>query len=516
MFKDERRGKVWDEIRQYDLRSFDSELTTEVFAEAAERAGLSIRANALNYVNLVWMGISCAMHATLNFAQVLTNTLKLLEDQQDFYSNSIGKAKKNGERREKRGKKGKRAKKSKHDPRREDPTEVSEEAFTQARQRMPLKFWVFLIMVLAEKFEQQHGQHLYVRGFRLLALDGSTLTLQNWKPLRDYYGTAKNGKRKKKGCVTQARMVMLTFPTVRLPLAYEVTPLSDAEQTVAARLLGNVRAKDLVLMDRGFFSYGLFWQIQKRGGFFATRLKKGVKFKSLSKLGRQDQKVEWTPKDSRGKWKKQGLPRSIELRVIRYQIKGFRPSQIVTNVLNPKRLSREDFVRLATDCDKKGKLKPGLYHRRWEIETTFFELKVTMQMKTSLRSRRPASLEYEIAGHVVYYLLLRWLIVQAAEKHGLDPLRLSFSGAMQELEQMRPSLITNNVHWVNRVLLPRLLDRIAQHVVPRRPGRHYTRPNDTKAKNRGNGQTQQPAKLKANTTKKRPKSNNKNKQRKAA
>ena len=74
-----------------------------------------------------------------------------------------------------------------------------------------------------------------------------------------------------------------------------------------------------------------------------------------------------------------GLPPSIQLRVIHYKIPGFRPSAIVTNVLDPQRLSREDWVRLADDCGDKGKLKPGLYHRRWEIETSFRELKVVLQ-----------------------------------------------------------------------------------------------------------------------------------------
>jgi hypothetical protein len=71
-----------------------------------------------------------------SFAYVLATTLKLLEDQQDFASTKLGKAKKADKRR--------RRKRNKHDPRRNDPTEVTEEAFTKARQRMPLSFWLAL------------------------------------------------------------------------------------------------------------------------------------------------------------------------------------------------------------------------------------------------------------------------------------------------------------------------------------------------------------------------------------
>jgi len=490
MFKDERRDTVWNDIRQLDLRSFSGILTPKVFVEAARRADTEVGCSCLNLANLAWLGIAAAIYQTYTFALVLMSTLQALENEEGFSSTSIGKARKKGKRKQ-RSKKG--AKRSKHDPRRGDPTQVSEEAFAQARQQMPLEFWVELILLLAEMFQKDHGRHLHTHGFRLLALDGTTWNLENWKAFREYYGTPKNSKRKKTGCSPQARMVMLMFPTVRVPLRYIVAPLSNSEQSMATRLLGCLQANDLLLMDRGFFSYGIFCQIQNRNAYFAIRLKKGVKFQTLKRLGAKDRLVEWKPKDSRGKWKKLGLAPTMKLRVIDYQIKGFRPSAIVTNVLNPKRISRDDWVRLAEDCDDSGKFKPGLYHRRWEIETTFSELKVTLN--ANFRSRTSASLEYEIAGRVLYHLLIRWLIVKAAEKHGIDPLRLSFSAAVQEFEQMRPALITSKPSWVARVLLPRLLENIAKHVVPARPGRHYPRPNDTKPKDRGKGQIQLPAKL---------------------
>jgi hypothetical protein len=490
MFRDDHRDKVWNEIRQHDLRSFHEQLTPQVFADAAARAGVRIGCSALNLVNLVWLGIASAMQPAASFAFVLTTTLKLLQDRETFSSTSLGNEQKKSRRRGKQ--RSKRAKKSKHHPHREDPTEVSEEAFVQARQRMPLAFWMALLTLLSQRFQQEHSQHLDFRGFRLLALDGTLLTLPNVQRLREHYGIPKNGRRKR--ACPQARMAMLTLPTVRMPLAYELSPLAVSELELAERLMPYVLAGDLVLMDRGFVSYGMFWQIQHRGAYFGTRLKKNITYQKLRQLGPKDWLVEWKPADTRGRWKRQGLPRSMQLRVIHYQIPGFRASAIITNVLDPKRLRREDWVRLASECRDNGQFTSGLYHRRWEIETTYFELKITLRLK-SLRSRTPASLEYELAGRVVYYLLIRWLIVQAAEKHGLEPLRLSFTNAVRELEQMRTAIITSSSEWVSRELLPRLLDRIASHTVPRRPGRHYPRPNDTKAKNKGSGQKQLPSKL---------------------
>jgi hypothetical protein len=487
MFKDELRDTVWNEIRQRDVLAFASQLTAEVFAEAAERAQVRIGQSALNLVNLVWLGVASAMQHGQSFLFVLTATLKMLEDQPGFQSSSLGRQKKRAIQKQMK-KKGQR--KSKHHPHRDDPTQVSEEAFVQARQRMPLGFWLALLFILAERFQREHPQHGQFRGFRLLAMDGTLLTLPNAKALCQHYGRPKNGERKK--AVPQARLVMLTLPGTRIPIAYQLSRLADSELTLANRLLPQVRANDLLLMDRGFISYGLFWGLQHRGAYFGTRLKKGLKFRKQKQLGPKDWLVQWTPQDSRRQWKH--LPRSIQLRVIHYQFPGFRASAVVTNVLDPKRLSREDWVRIAHDCDDNGKFTPGLYHRRWEIETSYFELKIVLKLK-QLRSRTPASLEYEVAGRIIYYLLLRWLIASAAKQHGLDPLRISFINAVRELELMRASLITNSPEWVTRVLLPRLLERIAAHTVPLRPDRHYPRHKDTQPKDRGHGSKQLPAKL---------------------
>ena len=185
----------------------------------------------------------------------------------------------------------------------------------------------------------------------------------------------------------------------------------------------------------------------------------------------------------------------MKLRVIDYQIPGFRKSAVVTNVLDPQKISRDDWVRIIREKEPARNLQPGLYHRRWEIETTFKEMKVAMKMKEGLRSRTPEGIQYEIAGHVLLYLLVRWTIVEAAQEHGQSPLALSFTDALEEILDMAQTLLTATPQRIRTVLLPRLLGRIASHIVPLRPGRHFPRPNDTKPKNKGYGRIQQPAKL---------------------
>lgn len=476
------RRHVWDQLREKDIRVFDSKLTAEIVLQAAGTASVRVGSGTLHVVNLVWLSLASALHTLKTFQAVLEHTLKLVEDGSQYHGSTLERARRThnlpGPRR-------------RHDPRPRDPGVVSEEAFAQARQLLPQGFWVALVILLAEQFVAAHDARTRFRGFRLLCLDGTCLNLANWKPLREFFGTVSNGKGKRR---TQARMVLLQLPLVRFPWRYELVPCSEGEKTVATRLLGHVRRDDLVLMDRGFFCYGLFWQARQREAHFAIRAMAGVKFKTVKHLPDGTRWVDWTPTDRR--WRREGLPATIRLRVIDYQIKGFRPSAIVTSVLDSALIEREAWIGLAL-VDNTGRVLrgAGLYHRRWEIETTYFELKETQGLERSLRGRTPETIVFEVAGHVLLYMLVRWLMVEAAAAAGEDPLRLSYSGALGELMDLAPSLAQASPGRATRVLIPRLLSRIASHFVPFRPDRHYPRPHDTKVKNKGKGKRQLPSKL---------------------
>lgn len=497
MFKDERRYQVWEQIRQQDLRAFARLLPPWLFREAAERAGVRIIHSALALPHLVWLGILAAVFSTKSFADVLSVTVRMLDLSAHGLPEPVARARQNARRRKAKG--------SKHDPRGKDPATLTEEAFAQARKRMPAVFWAVLIGLLTDRFEADHERLVRWKRFRLLALDGSTLRLPQYRALEKHFGTTANAQ----GRTVQARMVLLQLALVRLPWRYALCPVDEGERTIAGRLLKGLRPNDLVLMDQGFWSYGLFHQIQDARAFFAIRLYPGVKLKTLRRLGPRDRLVRWnTPTGPR--WRGLDLPESIDLRVVDYQLKGFRASAVVTNVLDPQRIGRDDWVRMATESepgrplDRRVRLRVGLYHRRWEIETTFHELKVAQGLERSLRSRTPESIRYEVAGHVVLYLLVRWLIVEAAQRAAPDgdPLGLSFKHALEELLTAWAALVTSEGSDVRRRILPRLLKAIASHEVSWRPGRSSPRKKKPKQKRstRMNSKTNNTLKKKAKQT----------------
>lgn len=474
MLTDELRNQVWNEVRRCDCQAFQRFLQPQIFAEAAADCGVALGASALSKAALVWLGIAAALHSARSFASVLTATFRLLED--------VGGL---SPRQNRQGRK--RA--SRHTPCPAGRTSVTEEAFVQARRRMPLTFWQALISRLAKRCQQEHRRLVRWKQFRLLALDGSHVNLPHWKALAEHFGTAKTGHSRS---YPQARMVLLQLPLIRLPLAYELCPLGEGERTIAERLLAYVMRGDLLLMDRGFWSYGLFHQITTSGAFFAIRLHPQAVMKTAKRLGHKDRLVTWN-KPTGPRWCGEAWPPSQILRVIEYRIRGFRPSAVVTNVLDPGLISRDEWIHMSTRTEPGRRIDQGLYHRRWEIETTFDELKTVQGLERSLRSRTAEGIQFEVAGHIVLYLLVRWLIIEAAIEHGIregrrtEPLRLSFRHALEELIELKPHLLTAPAGEVTRRWLPLLLRRIAQHTVPFRPGRHYSRPGDTQIKNTGKG-----------------------------
>ena len=90
MFTDECRRIVWDQIRQHDLRAFARWLSPEILTAAAAKAGIRVGQSPLYVVNLAWLAVSSALHISKNFADVLTLTLKLLEDTEGFPQTLLG------------------------------------------------------------------------------------------------------------------------------------------------------------------------------------------------------------------------------------------------------------------------------------------------------------------------------------------------------------------------------------------------------------------------------------------
>ena len=127
------------------------------------------------------------------------------------------------------------------------------------------------------------------------------------------------------------------------------------------------------------------------------------------------------PTRSQGK-RKRYTTIEIIVRIIDYQIPGFRPARLLTTILDPKISAKALVVH---------------YHKRWDIEVAFDEIKTHQcatlrgQAPTILRSKTPALVEQELYATVIVYNLVRERIHQAAMETNKDARRISFLDALQ-------------------------------------------------------------------------------------
>ena len=110
------------------------------------------------------------------------------------------------------------------------------------------------------------------------------------------------------------------------------------------------------------------------------------------------------------------------VRVVEYHLDDGRkpsgPYRLITTLTDPDEVSAEDLV-LA-------------YTQRWEIETTFDELKTHQRgPRAVLRSKSPGMVEQELWGHLCCHYAIRTLMFEAAVGAGKDPDRVSFTAALR-------------------------------------------------------------------------------------
>ena len=200
--------------------------------------------------------------------------------------------------------------------------------------------------------------------------------------------------------------------------------------------------------------------------------------KRVETLGEDDYIVEFSMSETTRR-KHPGLPKILRCRLIRYEIPGFRPSWLLTSLLDPVAFPRTELV--------------AFYHRRWQIETIYRELKHVLDIR-NLRSLKPAGITKEIHAQLLLMNLVRWSMTEAAEGTGKSAVEYSFTDAVQAVRDAIIVLFRASAPALELVYT-HLLDDIRAAVIRKRPGRSYPRPEDGKPKNKGHGKFLLPAKL---------------------
>ena len=329
-------------------------------------------------------------------------------------------------------------------------------ALTHARARLPKAVLQTLAAQAVRDTEDLGGRW---HGFRLVALDGTTVSMPRGAALFAHYGAHR------------ARTTTVRYPLARFCsllavgtstiVDYRFGPFTTSEEVMARPLLGTLGPKDLLLADRYFAGSPTLARLIARGAPFLMRKNARLIVERLpvvKRLGHDDFILD-IPVSKPARKADPTLPETVRVRVFRASWKAPTGETItewfVTSLLDPTRFRKKALAKL--------------YHERWRIETSYLEFKQAFHADV-LRSKTVDNIEKEFAAHVLAYQLVRRLMAAAAKKHEVKPTEISFLNAARTVARFSQHMAAAPT-WTLPTYYDRLLDAIAAGVIDVRPGR---------------------------------------------
>ncbi len=135
--------------------------------------------------------------------------------------------------------------------------------------------WAFVRLneVAVESFYQDAPYHTW-NGKRLLAVDGTRLMLPNHQSVIDEFGQSSYGpKSDSPRSVAIASMLYDVLNQITLDASIAPYKKKSGERALLVGHMDKLKPKDLLLLDRGYPSILLFYQLFSKGVDFCTRMK---------------------------------------------------------------------------------------------------------------------------------------------------------------------------------------------------------------------------------------------------
>jgi hypothetical protein len=360
-------------------------------------------------------------------------------------------------------------------------TAVQAPAYCRARMRLPLEVLQTLLVESSRAMckSQQAAGTLWC-GRRVLLVDGSSTIAPDTPDSQKAFGQP---KAQKPGCGFPVPKILGLFDAFSGMIVHVLgLPLYTHDLSKMWLLHPLLGVGDLLVGDRAFCSFVHLAMLWLRGidGLFRMHQKQIVDFRPhrkhrrnygkskkskrrnkgkrpvprsrfVRRLGKWDQLVDWFKPQIKPKWMSAQqfalLPDTLRVRELRFVIprRGQRTLcvTIASTLLNPLLYPKEKIAEL--------------YGVRWQIETHFGELKTTLKMR-KLKSKTAEGVLKELTVYALVYNLVHLVMLQAAQRQGVPPDRISFIDAVRWMISAEPG-----------EPLPDLL------VNPHRPDRHEPR-----------------------------------------
>lgn len=281
-------------------------------------------------------------------------------------------------------------------------------ALSQARRRLsatPLR-WLLDLLRGAAAVGATTGVRW--RGLLVCAIDGTTMSVPDTGANLARFATHP-GNHGGSG-YPLLRLLALTACGTRSIIDAVFGPTSSGETTYAQQLLPSLGPGMIVLLDRNFAAGKLIDAIAATKAAVLVRCKQGRKLPVLARY--PDGSYLSTIATTRVRV----VAAEITLATSAGRATGV--YRLATTLLDHHRYPAFGLVTL--------------YHQRWEIETTYLELKSSILGGRVLRARTPTGIDQEVYALLVTYQILRLAMADATgTQPDVDPDRASFTIALQ-------------------------------------------------------------------------------------
>lgn len=296
-------------------------------------------------------------------------------------------------------------------------------AISAARNRLGAKVMQGLAQRVLRPLATPETRGAWYRGWRLMGLDGTVLDVADEQANADYFGYPPSSRGS--SAFPQLRLVNLVECGTHVITAAQLGSCRQSEQTLAERLLPeHLRSDELLMADRGFYSFKLWSLATQCGGKLLWRVKSTVKLPVEECLS--DGSYLSTTYELHGRNRKNShRVRVVEFTLVDEEGQLGERYRLVTNLLVPEEAPAAELA--------------ALYHERWEVENVFDELKTHLRgASTVLRSKKPELVKQEMWGFLLAHFAIRQLMIQAADKAAIDPDRLGFTNAVWVVRRKLP------------------------------------------------------------------------------
>jgi Insertion element 4 transposase N-terminal/Transposase DDE domain len=338
---------------------------------------------------------------------------------------------------------------------------VAPSSIVQAKQRLgdePLR-WLF--ERLATAWGHASARRHAWRGLALYGADGTTVRIPDSDENRAHFGGQDTRWESTSG-YPLVRMVTLMALRSHILAGASFGPYGRSEHIYANDLWPLIPPDSLTIVDRAFLAARVLIGLERTGTnrHWLTRATARTVMKRVKRLAGGDEIVELAV-TTHARAQDPTLPKTWQVRAIKYRRPGFKPQTLLTSLLDSKRYPASEIV--------------ALYHERWEIELGYNEVKrVMLAREESTRSKSPRGVAQELWGLGIAYNLVRFEAERVAEEAGVAPTRISFVAALNFIENALRAWGTESAGRLPE-RLQKLRADITHFVLPERRDRSYPR-----------------------------------------